>query len=204
MDVIAVATLVSSTLTAVAAIYITFIALQQTARPEIDIHMKGNLIFPSATECIFVFELVNIGHWYASPAAIDINVWPNFDSAFVLRECRYGSTQKRLNAHVRFGKDGVTFVRAKEIKLGYKGETEEFHIVGTTPDSPGRYQIKVTAISENGAACRRVFSIEVGASPPADQRTETGNSGTLNPNPVVVDAEDGQKLCARAPAKERQ
>ncbi len=161
MDMIAVATLVSSTVTAVAAIYVAFIALQQTARPRIDVRMTGDFTLPAATESKFVFEVINVGHWYAAPAAAGINVYPNFDPEFKLRECRYGSVQEQVNTHVRIGKGGLTYVRAKHIGLSAKNEMEEFHVIGTTPDKAGRYRILVSATSENGASCQREFWIEI-------------------------------------------
>lgn len=165
MDPIAIANLVSSTITALTAIFIAFIALQQTARPEIDVRMKSDLIFPPATECIFAFEVINVGHWYAAPAATNINIWPNFDPSFVLKECRFGSIQEKINTHVRSGKGGLTFVRAEGMKLSHRSDSEEFHVVGRTPDKPGNYTIVVAAISENGASCRRSFEIEVSFRP---------------------------------------
>jgi hypothetical protein len=165
MDVVAVATLVTSTVTALAAIFIAFVALQQTARPRIDVRMKGERAFPSGTECKFVFEVVNVGHWYGTPAASGINVYPNFDPSFTLLECRYGSVQEQVNTHLRFGKGGLAFIRAKHISLGIRNETEEFHVIGVTPQQPGRYRIVVAAVSENGASCQREFEVEITTPP---------------------------------------
>ncbi len=49
MDIVAIATLVSSTITAIAAVMIAFITLQQTARPMVQVRIRGNTKFPSAT-----------------------------------------------------------------------------------------------------------------------------------------------------------
>ena len=161
MDIIAVASFVTSAFTAISTITIAFIALQQTARPNIDIAIKGKTDFPSQSEAVFTFEIANTGHWYASPPAINIAVYCNFEPSFTLRECRYGSMQEKINTNVRIGKKGLVFVRAKEIKLIYKGDSEVFQVIGTTPTEYGRYRIAAAAFSENGASCRKDLWVRI-------------------------------------------
>ncbi len=107
------------------------------------------------------FDVVNIGHKYVAPPAIGITVYCNFDTAFTLKECRYGSMQEEINKHVRFGKNGSTYIRAKGIKLLSRGEAEEFCIVGVTPRKCGVYKIEIAAFSDNGAAYRGEACVSV-------------------------------------------
>jgi hypothetical protein len=161
MDAMAWAQLLSSIITAGGAIFISFLALQHSARPRIDVRMDGAVMVLTETECRFTFSVINIGHWYASPAALDVTVYCNFEPTFCLKELRYGSAQELTNDHVRVGKRGLLYIRAKHIKLAHKGEAERVDVFATTPNWPGRFRIEVTAFSENGGACHRSFWINV-------------------------------------------
>lgn len=160
-DPIAIANLVISTVTALCAIYIAFLALRHTAKPRIDVSLLNHMDEPLGcnTEIIFDFEVRNIGYWYASAPAINITVYCNFDPAFNLSELRYGSTQETINTHVRTGKRGLKYIRAEGLKLSRRDEAERIHVLAKTPNYPGVFGIKATAFSEEGASITREFNI---------------------------------------------
>jgi hypothetical protein len=160
-DLIALAKLLISSITALCAIYIAILALKHTAKPKVDVVMLSPLheVLVCASEVNFIFEIYNVGYWYGAAPALDIMVFCNFDPSFELSELRYGSVQELSNTHVRLGKGGQKFIRAKQIKLPSKGYAEKIHFFTTTPGRPGSYRVRITAYSSSGASAKREYSV---------------------------------------------
>jgi len=158
-DQIAVASLLVSTITALCAIYLAFLALRHTAKPRVGIVLLNSTdeVLVCGTEAVFVFEVYNIGYWYGAAPAINITVYCNFDPAFEPIELRYGSIQETTNTHVRTGKGDLRYIRAEGLKLSRKGEAEKIHVIAKAPNSAGTFKIKATAFSEDGASTTREF-----------------------------------------------
>jgi hypothetical protein len=75
-DIIGVANLIVSTVTAIAATYIALTALKHSAKPCITVVWQrpspGTLDAGSGDDDWFIFDVINLGHWYAKPPAHDI------------------------------------------------------------------------------------------------------------------------------------
>lgn len=149
-----------STVTAVCALYLSYVALQHSAKPKIAIQMASTRLVEIGKEAVFRFRLVNVGHWYAKPSAVDIMVFCNFDPAFELESIHYGSVQEYENAEVRQGVGGFNFLKAKGIKLGTGEDGEEVHVKLTTPTMPGVYLVRISALSEGGVSEKGEFKIK--------------------------------------------
>src|SRR5665213_2458854 len=108
-DPIALANLIISTVTAISAIFIALLALRHTAKPKIDVLLLNSEddVLDCGNEVTFIFEIYNVGYWYAAAPALNITLYCNFDPAFDLVELRYGSIQEYSNKHVRVGKEGI-------------------------------------------------------------------------------------------------
>lgn len=159
-DPIAIANLAFSMITSVCALYLSFAALQHSARPNIDVKMlspKKNLSCDS--EDIIIFNFFNRGHWYAHPTAVDVVVFFNFNPKFELIECRHGSTQSYSNTNVKTGVGGMKYLKAKGLKLTYGEEGEEVHIQMKTPPEKGQYLVRISAFSDNGVSLKKEFKI---------------------------------------------
>jgi hypothetical protein len=158
---ISLGTLVFTIITTICTLFISFIALQHSARPRIQARLLTEDKVQTGIEAIFLFEVTNIGQWYAKPPAINVLVYFNFDPAFEPIELLYGSAQEISNKHVRMGKGGMKFLRAKEIKLSYGGEAERLQVTTRTPQRGGLYRLRISAFSENGASFNRDYHIRV-------------------------------------------
>ena len=161
-DTIALANLVISTITALCAIYIAFLALKHTAKPRIALTLLNSTdeLLNCGSETDFIFEVYNVGYWYVAAPAINITVYCNFDPAFVPLELKYGSVQEISSTHVRTGKGGLKYIRAKGIKLSRRGEAERIHVLARVPDRRGTFKLKATAFSEEGASVTRNFLVK--------------------------------------------
>jgi hypothetical protein len=162
IDPIALANLVISTLTAVSAIFIAFLALRHTAKPKIDVLLLNSKddVLDCGSEVMFIFEVYNVGYWYAAAPALNITLYCNFDPAFDPVELRYGSIQEYLNKHVRVGKGGLKYIRAKGLKLSQRGEAEKVYVRSFVPKQPGRYRIKATAFSDEGTGVTKEYRVK--------------------------------------------
>src|SRR5262245_32339786 len=116
-DKIALVGLFFTVLTSVCAIFLAYAALRHTVRPNIILRMTSPKKLHCSSDCMLVFEAVNVGHWYGSPMAVEVTVYCNFPSSFDLKEMRYGSVQQHQNTEVKFGKGGVRYLKARGIKL---------------------------------------------------------------------------------------
>jgi hypothetical protein len=157
--VIELASLAASIVTGLAALYIAYVALQHTARPNIDIRLIAPQRIRRGEEVTIIFEVTNIGHWYAKPSAINVTIFFNFDPAFDLIESRYGSTQEFKDSEPQIGKGGMKYLKAKGLKLGYGHGGEQVHIIARAPAQRGDYRVRLSAYSENGASFGRDLSI---------------------------------------------
>ena len=160
-DLIALASLLTSSVTALCAIYRAFLALKHTARPRIAVVMLSPLseVLACSSDVTFIFEIYNVGYWYGATPALDIIVFCNFNPSFELAELRYGSVQELSNTHVRLGKGGQKFIRATGIKLPSKGDAEKIHVSTTTPATPGNYRIKISAYSSSGISAAKNYLV---------------------------------------------
>ncbi len=149
-----------STITAICALYLSYVALQHSAKPKISIKMLSTQFVKIEHEKVFRFQLINVGHWYAKPSAVDIMVFCNFDPAFDLKSIHYGSVQEYENTKVRKGVGGFNFLKAKGIKLGTGEEGEEVHVKLTTPKTKGTYSVRISALSEGGVSEKKEFKIK--------------------------------------------
>jgi hypothetical protein len=122
------------------------------------------MLSPKTFQCdeaaLFVFELTNIGYWYAKPTAISVVVYCNFDPEFRLVELRYGASQSRINNDVKVGVGKMIYFRATGLKLTYGEEGEEVHVKAVTPKSEGEYRIRISAFSDNGVSIKKEFTIK--------------------------------------------
>ncbi len=160
-DKIALVSLVFTVTTTVCVLFLAYAALAQTARPNITVQMLSPNCLQCGTESTHVFELLNIGHWYASPIAVDLTVYCNFPAEFELRELRYGSVQEHLDTEVKAGVGGMRYFKAKGLKVSRHEKGEQVHILATAPKRPGNYCIRVTAYSSNNASFSKAFVMEV-------------------------------------------
>lgn len=169
-DKIALISLIFTVITTACVIFLSFTALVQTARPKIKVRLlppaRGQWLI--ATDERFVFRVVNAGHWYGSPIAVDVTVYCNFPESFSLREMRFGSTQQLSDTRVKIGKDEMHYFKAEGIKLSHHEGGEDIWVRATTPIKPGTYRIRVTAYSANDASFSRAFKITF--SPPSPER----------------------------------
>jgi hypothetical protein len=166
-DKVALISLIFTIVTTVCVLVLAYIALAQTARPNIGVR----LVSPDPRRCltgaseVFAFRILNVGHWYGSPTGIDLTVYCNFPPGFHLHELRYGSTQEHSNLRVKAGKGGMQYMKAEGIKIAHGEPGEEIHVLVTTPNDPGRYRIHVTGYSTNDASFTRRFTITCTKSP---------------------------------------
>jgi len=160
-DKIALISLIFTVITTVCVLFLAYAALGQTARPNIAVR----LLSPARNHCptgethLFVFDVVNLGHWYGSPIAVDVTVFFNFSPEFELRELRYGSTQEHVNTKVKTGKAAMRYLKAEGLKISRHETGEEVHVLADTPKTPGDYRMRVSAYSANDASFSRDFEI---------------------------------------------
>ena len=152
--------LIFTIITTVCALYLSFIALVQTAKPKIRIVLKNsNKDFLCGNQIKFKFLVQNIGHWYVKPMAVNLNIFCNFDKKFDLKKMYFGSIQQQIDDRIKKGVGDMNYFKAGGLKVG-KGEVgEEIHIIADTPELPGEYRIRVDAYSDNGVSYRREFII---------------------------------------------
>jgi len=157
---IALGGLILNFLTALAAVYIAFLALVHTAKPRINVVLLEGTTQPCNRLIKLRFELQNVGYWYALPPAIEITTYCNFDPAFDLIGLGYGSQQEIRTAEVRIGKGSRKYLKAQGIKLIANdfGEIVQVHL--KTPQNPGRYLARLSAYSANGLSHVQDFYIE--------------------------------------------
>jgi hypothetical protein len=106
-----------------------------------------------------VFELLNIGHWYGSPIAVDVTVYFNFPVDFELLELRSGSVQEHSNTEVKAGVGEMRYLKAKGLKLSRHENGEQVHVIAKAPQKPGTYRVRVTGYSDNAASFSTQFSL---------------------------------------------
>ena len=158
-DKIALISLVFTVITTVCVLFLAYAALAQTARPNISVKMLSPACLDCGGESTHVFELVNIGHWYGSPIAVDVTAYCNFPADFELREVRYGSVQEHVSTEVKAGVGGMRYLKARGVKLSRHERGEEIHVLARTPTLPGTYRIRVTAYSANAASVSEEFEL---------------------------------------------
>lgn len=158
-DRIAVVSLIFTLVTTICVLYLAYAALAHTARPHLTARLRSPARLQCGTESLIVFEVVNIGHWFGSPMAVDVAVYCNFPPVFQLRELRYGSVQEHTNTEVKRGKRGANYLKAKGLMLSRHKDGEEIHVVAMSPSDPGTYTIGLTAYSSNDASFTKEFTV---------------------------------------------
>lgn len=160
-DPIALANLISTIVIAFCALYLAYAALKHSAVPKVGVKLSNpsNLAVRCNEKVLFVFEFTNIGHWHAKPTAINVVVFLNFDPEFKLIELRYGSTQEKLTTQVKSGVGRMKYFKAKGIMLAYGEESEDMHVITSTPQTEGEHLIRISAFSENGVSLNQEFRI---------------------------------------------
>jgi len=94
---------------------LTFLMLKSSAKPKLRVKVspkdgdeKGKLIFHQGQISTLRFYIENVGHWYAAkPAASNIILWINFESAFKPTKIRYGSNTCKLGEFICFMRNQV-------------------------------------------------------------------------------------------------
>ena len=159
VDPLALVNVILTSITAVCALYLSYAALKHSAKPNVRVKMLN----PSDHRCVetvlFIFELTNIGYWYARPSAINTTVFCNFAPEFKLIELRYGSNQSYVDADAKVGVGKMIYLKAKGLKLTYGEEGEEVHVRAITPKHEAKYRIRISAFSDNGVSLTRMFTI---------------------------------------------
>jgi hypothetical protein len=158
-DKIALISLVVSSVTAMCAIFLSYEALVHSARPRLSLKMLTSSSLHCGVESTHIFAVENAGHWYASPMAVDVMVYCNFDPAFQLQRMRYGSIQEHVNTKVKSGVGDMKYLKAKGLKVSKREEGEHIHVVAIAPTLPGKYIIRLTASSANGASLTKEFPV---------------------------------------------
>lgn len=158
-DRIALISLLFTVITTICVLFLAYAALAQTARPNVTVRMLSPDSLICGTATAVVFELVNVGHWYGSPIAVDLTVYFNFPAEFELRELRYGSVQEHVNTEVKSGVGGMCYLKAKGLKISHHEKGEEVHILARGPQTPGRYCVRVTGYSSNDAGFSKEFRL---------------------------------------------
>lgn len=151
-----------SVVTTCCTLFIAYIALVHTTRPNIACRMLSSKSLQCGAENIYVFEVFNAGHWYASPMAVDVTVYCNFPQDFQLKEIRFGSVQEHIRNEIKIGVGGMRYLKATGLKLSRREEGEQIHVIGSNPDTAGIYSIRLTAFSANHASCTHEFSVSCG------------------------------------------
>lgn len=178
-DKIALISLIFTVITTVCVLFLAYAALAQTARPNIAVKLRS----PARNQCrtgethVFVFDIVNLGHWYGSPIAVDVTVFFNFSPEFELRELRYGSAQEQVNAKVKTGKGGMRYLKAEGLKISRHETGEEVHVLAETPKAPGDYRLRVSAYSANAASFSGAFEIRCSTPEPTSPNRKRKGAG---------------------------
>lgn len=141
------------------AFYLSYVALKHSARPKVKLKMLSPKVLHCNKITLFKFEFSNVGYWYTKPPVINLIVFCNFENYFEPLELLYGSNQSIKNNDVKIGKGTMKYLKAKGLKLIYGEEGEEVHVKVKTPKIEGKYKIRVSAYSENGASIKKTFIV---------------------------------------------
>lgn len=164
-----IAQLVFTIITTICALYLTYIGLIHAAKPKIKIKLLSSPKVICSEEVLLIFECLNVGYWYAKPMAVNLTIYCNFDLQFKLIELLYGSTQSYKDLDAKVGVGNMQYLKAKGIKLSYGEEGEQFHVRAIMPEIAGKYRIRISAFSENGASFKKMYYLTTKA-PPEPQK----------------------------------
>ena len=153
-DVISIANLVVSSVTAGAATYLAYLALQNSAKPRIDIIWQRPSLgqLRPGHDDNFIFDVFNVGRWYSKPIARDIVIEFECDWYFSVARLLCGGVGGVLEAEDRSeGSASRLVLRSRPFTL-YAGENAKFAIEVSWFDRvEGNGSIGVKALSSNGA-----------------------------------------------------
>lgn len=157
IEIVGVANLVVSTVTAVAAVYLALAALKHTAKPRIIVvrHRPSDhpLRIRSGFDDIFIFDVINVGHWYAKPPARDISIEFQCPWFFKKAELFKGGVGGVLEACAAGGSSDSQITLASRPFTIFAGEKAKFaiEVQWTGFRIQGNGVIVVKAHSSNGA-----------------------------------------------------
>ena len=153
-----------SAITAVAATYLAFVALRHSAKSRISVvwHHSSQLPLTAGTDDHFIFDVSNVGHWYAKPVARDIIV--EFRCSDIFRNAQLfrggvgGSEESRAVGVSSPGPDLI--LKSLPFTL-FAGEWTKFAVmVEWLPRMQGGGMIAVRAYAADGANFWRDFKFE--------------------------------------------
>jgi hypothetical protein len=154
-EMIELANLVVSAITAIAATYLALAALKHGAKPRLLVLCRHGCSEPMRTSSDrhFIFDVINLGHWYAKPPAHDIIVEFWCSSVFarigLLNVSRREIEEAVDTAPSSPGRQMT--VKSLPITL-YAGERTKFALqVQWYPFTVGRGVVHIRAYSANGA-----------------------------------------------------
>jgi hypothetical protein len=150
--------------TAFAATYLAFVALRHSAKPRIIVvwHRGSPLPLSAGRDNHLIFDVINIGHWYASPPARDIVV--EFRCSSVFRDARLlrggvgGSQEAQDAGHSCPGPELI--LRSLPFTLFAEERAKFAVVVDWLGRMAGNGTIAVRAYSADGATFWRDFGFE--------------------------------------------
>ncbi|MGH1350578.1 MAG: hypothetical protein ACRBBN_07200 [Methyloligellaceae bacterium] len=151
--------LIFSAITAFCALYLSFVALRHTAKPEVDAKMITKKL-KCGEEAGVEFEFINVGQWYAKPASVSTSAFFDFDPKFQLLKITSDSHEQYSNTELFTGDGGTHGLRIKGFHIVYGKPPVPCKIYLTAPQQAGKYKASVVLISENGANLHKEFIIE--------------------------------------------
>lgn len=149
-----------------ALLYLSYLALQFTAKPKIKIDFKGEqdtgkTQFRPIQKAVLEFTLQNIGHWYAKPVAIDNTFYFKFDPQFQLKNVRYGSMLENQNNNSSIGKEGKKYFKIKEQYLLCNEPAQQILIEVIMPSAQKTYSVSVFGKSSQSDHGAKFFEVTI-------------------------------------------
>ncbi|MEN6623000.1 MAG: hypothetical protein ABFD50_15820 [Smithella sp.] len=165
--VVAIISLLFSMATFAFMAILTLLGLRFSAKPKIHIDMHLGIHptrhYLTKDELVEIrFELNNIGHIYAKPAASDIVMYINFDPKFSVIEARYGSALECITQEVRSGTNGSKYLKVKGIDLFYGEGGEDVVVKVEAPQEDGIYNVWIAARCSVSDLGLHEFYVQVG------------------------------------------
>lgn len=163
---IAQLTLVVTVVTAVAALWLSYLGIRFTAPPKLAISYKGEeltgrTLYLPGEEVELAFLVENRGRWLVKPAARDVKVYVNLDSSFEPRRLRFGSVLERSTEEIRRGVRNSKYLVAHGIQLAYGEPGEEVVARVVMPKESGEYDVWLSAFERDSGQGVHSFKIRV-------------------------------------------
>lgn len=144
-----------SSVTAMAALYIAFVALRHTAKPKLRVTwQRGSQLPLTPQDTNFIFDVFNVGHWYGKPTAKEVVIEFDFPEIFGRVELRCGSSAAEVTDFSPLeGGVGRRMIKSPAFTLhAYEGA--RFVVTAKWIGMPmnGNSNITIRAVSHDGAA----------------------------------------------------